>query len=75
MSWLGESNVPFSIVFTKADKLSRVRLTENINAYLQRLAEEWDPLPPHFITSSETRQGREELLDYIEQINKEINQA
>lgn len=75
MRWLGESGIPFSIVFTKADKLSRARLTENVNAYLQRLAEEWDPLPPHFITSSENKQGREELLDYIEQINKEIAQA
>ena len=75
MSWLGESNVPFSIVFTKADKLSRTKLAENINAYLQQLAEEWEPIPPHFITSSETRQGREELLNYIEEINKEIAQV
>jgi GTP-binding protein len=73
MKWLGESNVPFSIVFTKADKLSRARLTENIDAYLQRMAEEWEPIPPHFITSSETRQGRDELLNYIEEINKEMN--
>ena len=72
MNWLGESNVPFSIVFTKADKLSRTRLTENINAYLTRLAEDWEPLPPHFVTSAETRLGREELLKYIEDINKEI---
>lgn len=73
MQWLGESNVPFSIVFTKADKLSRSRLAENIKKYLERLAEQWDPVPPYFITSSETRQGRDELLDYIESINKEIN--
>ena len=72
MHWLGESGVPFSIVFTKADKLSHAKLMANINAYLQRLSEEWEPLPPHFITSSETRLGREELLNYIETINKEI---
>ena len=72
MNWLGESNVPFSIVFTKADKLSRARLTENINAYLTRLAEDWEPLPPHFVTSAETRLGRAELLKYIEDINKEL---
>lgn len=72
MRWLGESNVPFSIVFTKADKLSRAKLTENVNAYLQRLAEEWEPLPPHFITSAESKQGREELLQYIEDINKTV---
>lgn len=73
MRWLGESNVPFSIVFTKADKLSRAKLTENVNAYLQLLTEEWDPLPPHFITSAESKQGREELLSYIEEINRTIN--
>ncbi len=73
MQWLGESNVPFSIVFTKADKLSRSRLAESIKNYLERLAEQWDPLPPHFITSSETRQGRDELLDYIASINQEMN--
>lgn len=72
MHWLGESGVPFSIVFTKADKLGRMKLQESIDAYLKRLAEEWDPLPPYFITSSETRLGREELLSYIETINKDL---
>ena len=75
LNWLGQSQIPFSIVFTKADKLSRQALTKNIDAYLKRLSEDWEPLPPHFITSSETRQGREELLDYIDSINKEITQA
>ena len=75
MNWLGESSIPFSIVFTKADKLSRQALQKNIDAYLARLAEEWEPLPPHFITSSETRQGREELLSYIEEINNKIAQS
>ena len=73
MHWLGQSGIPFSIVFTKADKLSKQTLAANVNAYLNRLAEDWDPLPPHFITSSETRQGRDELLNYIEEINREIN--
>ena len=72
MQWLGESNVPFSIVFTKADKLSRLRLKENIDAYLQRLSQDWEPLPPHFITSAETRLGRDELLGYIEEINLQL---
>ena len=75
MNWLGESSIPFSIVFTKADKLSKQALQKNIDAYLAHLAEEWEPLPPHFITSSETRQGRDELLSYIEEINKEIAQS
>jgi len=72
LQWLGESSIPFSIVFTKADKLSRVRLNENVTAYLQRLSQDWEPLPPYFITSSETRLGREDVLQYIESINKEI---
>ncbi len=75
MQWLGESGVPFSIVFTKADKLSKAALTTSVNAYLTRLAEDWEPLPPHFITSAETRQGRDDLLSYIEEINKEITQS
>lgn len=75
MQWLGESGVPFSIVFTKADKLSKAALTTSVNAYLTRLAEDWEPLPPHFITSAETRQGRDDLLSYIEKINKEITQS
>ena len=73
MRWLGESGIAFSIVFTKADKLSRQRLSENINSYLDKLREEWDPLPPYFITSAETRQGRDELLEYIDSINKTID--
>ena len=73
MQWLGESGVPFSIVFTKADKLSKQALSNNINAYLTRLAQDWEPLPPHFITSAETKQGRDELLNYIEEINNKIN--
>lgn len=68
--WLGENGVPFSIVFTKADKLGKVRLEENITAYKQTLLEEWEELPPIFVTSSEDRRGREEILDYIETINK-----
>ena len=75
MQWLGESNIPFSIVFTKADKLGKQALAKSIDAYLARLAQDWEPLPPHFITSAETRQGREELLDYIETINSEIRSA
>ncbi len=75
IQWLGESGIPFSIVFTKADKLSKQALNNNINAYLARLAKDWDSLPPHFITSSETKQGREELLSYIETINNGLAQS
>ncbi len=72
MEWLGESGVPFSIVFTKADKSSAGRVGLNINAYKEKLLETWEELPPVFVTSSEKKQGREELLDYIESINKTL---
>ena len=73
LQWLGESNIPFSIVFTKADKLSKQALAKSIDAYLQRLAEDWEPLPPYFVTSAETRLGRDDLLDYIDSINASIS--
>lgn len=72
MQWLGESGVPFSIVFTKKDKLSNARFAENVENYKKKLAETWEELPPMFFTSSEKREGREELLDYIDSINKEL---
>ena len=73
MEWLGENGVPFAIVFTKADKLKGGRLNTHINEYLEQLKEQWEELPPYFITSSENRMGRKELLDYIESINKSLN--
>ena len=72
MQWLGESHVPFSIVFTKKDKLSNARFNENIEAYKQTLLETWEELPPMFFTSSEKREGRDELLAYIDHINQEL---
>ena len=70
--WLGENGVPFSIIFTKADKLTKSALTANIAAYKKRLLEDWEELPPVFITSSETSLGREEVLEYIAQINETL---
>jgi GTP-binding protein len=70
MEWLGENGVPFGIVFTKADKLGSGRLQLNISSYKDKLLESWEELPPIFITSSEKGKGREELLDYIEKINR-----
>ena len=68
IEWLGENGIPFSIVFTKADKLSKGKLAANVKHYLAELSKQWEELPPHFITSSETKQGKDELLDYIESI-------
>ena len=70
MEWLGENDVPFSIVFTKLDKLSHVKGVESIRVYKEKLSEQWEELPPIFITSSEKRTGRDELLAYIEEITK-----
>ena len=72
IEWLGEESVPFALVFTKADKLSKGKLSANISAYKDRLLEAWEELPPLFITSSEERMGREELLNYIEGINNTL---
>lgn len=72
MAWLGENGVPFAIVFTKGDKLGRVRLAENVEAYKKRLLEEWEELPPIFVTSSETKLGGDELTSYIEGLNKSL---
>ena len=73
MEWLGGNGIPFSIIFTKADKLKSGRLKMNINAYLRELSKQWEELPPYFISSSENRTGRTEILDYIESINKDLN--
>ncbi len=69
MDWLGGSQVPFCIVFTKADKVSKTELDKNVEMLKTRLLEEWEELPPIFITSSEKKQGRDEVLDYIEEQN------
>ncbi|MBP3679859.1 MAG: YihA family ribosome biogenesis GTP-binding protein [Bacteroidaceae bacterium] len=70
--WLGENGVPFSIIFTKADKLSVGKAKENVNTYLKKLSERWEELPPVFVSSSEKKIGRTEILDYIDQINQSI---
>lgn len=72
LRWLGENEVPFAIVFTKADKLGTNAGKKKVEDYMKVLKKEWDELPPIFITSSEKNTGREELLDYIFTINKEI---
>src|SRR5574344_1668747 len=71
IDWLGESNVPFSIIFTKADKLTLPKARENAKAWMEKLKDRWETLPPYFITSSEKKIGRDEVLDYIDKINKD----
>ena len=73
MEWLGENGIPFSIVFTKADKLSKLRLNENVETYKNILLESWEELPPILVTSSEKKIGGEQLTAYIEQINEQLD--
>ena len=72
MQFLGENFIPFSIIFTKADKLTPAKLEEQINSYKTKLLEYWEELPTSFITSSSSGLGRDEFLNYIDQINKDV---
>jgi GTP-binding protein len=72
MQWLGINGIPFSIVFTKSDKLSASRFNENIKAYKDKLLEQWEELPPVFLTSSEKSIGRDDILNYIASINLQL---
>jgi GTP-binding protein len=75
IEWLGLSSVPFSIVFTKADKLTPNKARQAVEAYSKTLAQTWEELPPMFVTSAEKKEGRDALLDYIDQINKSVHDA
>lgn len=72
IDWLGENEIPFTIVFTKADKLGTVKAKDNAAQWMEQLRDAWEELPPYFITSSEKRMGREELLAYIDKINQSL---
>ncbi len=74
VDWLGTSQIPFCIVFTKADKLSAAKAKENAKAWMDKLLDTWEELPPYFITSAEKKTGKEEVLDYIGQINKSLKE-
>ena len=72
MEWLGENGIPFSIVFTKGDKQGAGKLKMNVNAYKAEMLKSWEELPPVFVTSAETGIGKDELLAYIDAINKSL---
>ena len=74
IEWLGENGVPFAIIFTKADKQTVGKTRQNVNNYLNKLKEQWEELPPHFVSSSENGTGRQEILDYIDGINKSLKE-
>ena len=73
INWVGENRIPIVLVFTKSDKLTKNKAAKSVSKYKQRLGTYWDELPPVFITSAENQAGREEILDYIYQINKSLN--
>lgn len=75
IEWLGENGVPFAIIFTKADKVSKGRLGGNVQHYLKELSKQWEELPPYIVTSSENRKGKEELLQYIGEINEMVQKG
>ncbi len=72
LQFLGENGIPFAIIFTKADKISRQSIQRNVSSYLKKLESSWEELPPHFITSATSKLGRDEVLDYIDSINKSL---
>ena len=74
MEWLGEHQVPFGIIFTKADKLKPKALERNIENYKAKMLETWIEMPQYFISSSSSGTGREEILNYIEDINSSLTQ-
>ena len=72
MEWMGQSQIPFSIIFTKADKLKPNALTRNLEVYTQKMLETWEEMPQYFVTSSSNGDGRDELLAYIDRINSDL---
>ncbi|MFV0564963.1 MAG: ribosome biogenesis GTP-binding protein YihA/YsxC [Flavobacteriaceae bacterium] len=73
MQWLGVNGIPFSIVFTKADKLKPKAIENHIEAYKSVLLETWEDMPPYFITSSSNEMGKDAVLDYIDGLNGAVN--
>lgn len=73
IQWLGEEGVPFAIVFTKTDKLKKTQVQANLSKYKKKLMETWEEVPSFFVTSSESKVGQEQLLEFIEEINASIS--
>lgn len=74
ITWLGENHIPFAIIFTKADKLGKITTIKNVAAYTQELKKLWDELPPVLVSSSLDGTGREEIISYIENINRSCSE-
>ncbi len=73
MRFLGENEIPFCIIFTKSDKLNGSKINKNITVYQQKIVQSgWESMPQHFVTSATAKDGRDELLTFIEGVNKEV---
>lgn len=72
MFWLGTNQIPFSIIFTKADKLKPAAIDRNVEDYKNKLLETWEEMPPYFVTSSSSGVGKDEVLKYIDEINQNL---
>jgi GTP-binding protein len=70
ISWLGENKIPFTLIFTKADKLGKVTAQKNISDYNNELSKIWEELPPYLVSSALQGLGRDEIIEYIENVNK-----
>jgi len=75
MQWLGEHNIPFCIIFTKADKLKPKVLDKHIENYKNEMLESWVEMPEYFITSATSKLGKDDILDYIDQINDQLKSS
>ncbi len=72
INFLGENGVPFAFIFTKADKITKTKQAANVQTFMDAIADQWEELPPHFVTSSSSQLGKEDVLDYIDSINKSL---
>ncbi len=72
MNWLGANAIPFVIAFTKADKLKKKEITQNLERFKEEMLKQWEELPTYFVTSAVKKEGRDEVLEFIEQLNQQF---
>ncbi|MCO5247809.1 MAG: ribosome biogenesis GTP-binding protein YihA/YsxC [Chitinophagales bacterium] len=72
INWVGDKGLPFAIIYTKADKISKTKIDSNIASIQKELKKSWEELPPQFVTTASKRSGKDAVLEYIDEVNKEI---
>lgn len=73
INWLGEMNIPFAIAYTKVDKIQKVQLNKHLRVIRDEILESWHEMPKEFVTSAEKHVGRQEILQYIDELNKKVS--